>query len=122
MTPPGDPPIRVLLLADTHVGFDLPSRPRVAARRRGPDFLANFERALAPARSGTVDLVVHGGDLLFRSRVPARLRGEPLPDAWPALNAAALRAVSPPTMTVTVAWPARRGRAGPAEDVPSPLC
>ena len=30
--------IRVLLLADTHLGFDLPSKPRVERRRRGPDF------------------------------------------------------------------------------------
>ena len=63
----------MLLVADTHLGFDLPSRPRVERRRRGPDFFANFERALAPARRGEVDLVVHGGDLLFRSRVRREL-------------------------------------------------
>jgi DNA repair protein SbcD/Mre11 len=67
------PPCRVLLLADTHLGFDLPSRPRVERRRRGPDFFENFRRALAPALEGRVDLVVHGGDLLFRSRVPSWL-------------------------------------------------
>jgi len=61
--------LRVLLVADTHLGFDLPQRPRVERPRRGPDFFANFERALAPARRGEVDLVVHGGDLLYRSRV-----------------------------------------------------
>ncbi len=66
-------PLRVLLVADTHLGFDLPLRPRVERRRRGPDFFANFERALAPARRGEVDLVVHGGDLLFRSRVRREL-------------------------------------------------
>lgn len=65
--------LRVLLLADTHLGFDLPFRPRVERRRRGPDFFANFERALAPALAGGVDLVVHGGDLLYRSRVPRQL-------------------------------------------------
>jgi DNA repair exonuclease SbcCD nuclease subunit len=48
--------------------------PRVERPRRGPDFFANTERALAPALSGEVDLVVHGGDLLYRSRVPARLQ------------------------------------------------
>ncbi|MCP3913937.1 MAG: hypothetical protein GY711_00095 [bacterium] len=42
-------------------------------RRRGPDFFAAYERALAPAREGRVDIVVHGGDVLFRSRVPAAL-------------------------------------------------
>ncbi len=65
--------IRVLFVSDTHLGFDMPARPRVARRRRGPDFFANFERALAPALAGEVDLVVHGGDILYRSRVPARL-------------------------------------------------
>lgn len=65
--------LRVLLIADTHLGFDLPSRPRVEKRRRGPDFFANTRRALEPAREGRVDLVVHGGDLLYRSKVPASL-------------------------------------------------
>lgn len=65
--------IRILLVADTHVGFDLPSRPRIERRRRGHDFLANFQQALQPALRGEVDLVVHGGDLFDRSRVPAAL-------------------------------------------------
>jgi DNA repair exonuclease SbcCD nuclease subunit len=66
-------PLRVLLLADTHLGFDDPPHPRVDRRRRGPDFLRNFELALAPAVRGEVDAVVHGGDLFYRSRVPASL-------------------------------------------------
>lgn len=65
--------VRVLLLADTHLGFDLPVRPRVERRRRGPDFFANTRLALEPALRGEVDLVVHGGDLLFRSKVPGGL-------------------------------------------------
>jgi len=65
--------IRILLLADTHLGFDLPFRPRIQRRRRGPDFFANFRRALLPALHGEVDAVVHGGDLLYRSKVPPRL-------------------------------------------------
>jgi DNA repair exonuclease SbcCD nuclease subunit len=65
--------LRVLLVADTHLGFDLPQKPRVARTRRGPDFFANLELALAPAHRGEVDLVVHGGDLLFRSRVGSGL-------------------------------------------------
>jgi DNA repair exonuclease SbcCD nuclease subunit len=65
--------LQVLLLADTHLGFDLPLHPRVKRRRRGPDFFANFRRALAPARRRQVDLVVHGGDLLFRSKVRREL-------------------------------------------------
>jgi DNA repair exonuclease SbcCD nuclease subunit len=62
--------VRVLFVSDTHLGFDLPSRPRGVRRRRGKDFFDNFERALEPARRGEVDVVVHGGDLLYRSRVP----------------------------------------------------
>ncbi len=65
--------VRVLFVSDTHIGFDWPARPRVVRRRRGDDFFQNFERALEPARTGEVDVVVHGGDLLYRSRVPAWL-------------------------------------------------
>ncbi len=65
--------IRVLLIADTHLGFDLPFRPRIQRRRRGPDFFANFRQALLPALHAEVDAVVHGGDLLYRSKVPLRL-------------------------------------------------
>lgn len=66
-------PLRVLFLSDTHLGLDLPSRPRVARRRRGDDLFESFERALAPAVSGEADVVVHGGDLFYRSRIPAWL-------------------------------------------------
>jgi DNA repair exonuclease SbcCD nuclease subunit len=65
--------MRILFLADTHLGVDLAFRPRIERRRRGPEFFANFKRALQPALDGQVDCVVHGGDLLFRSKVPARL-------------------------------------------------
>ncbi len=65
--------IRILFLADTHLGFDLPFRPRIQRRRRGPEFFANFKRALMPALQGRVDCVVHGGDLLYRSKVPPQL-------------------------------------------------
>jgi len=61
-------PLRILLLADTHLGFDLPLTPRIRRRRRGPDFLANHRRALGPALRGEVDLVVHGGDVFHRAR------------------------------------------------------
>jgi DNA repair exonuclease SbcCD nuclease subunit len=67
------PELRVLLVADTHLGFDLPFRPRIKRRRRGHDFFANFERALQPALRGEADLVIHGGDLFYRSKVPATL-------------------------------------------------
>jgi exonuclease SbcD len=61
--------IRVLLLADTHLGFDLPVRPRSDRQRRGEDFFAAYDLALKPAVRGEVDLVIHGGDVFFRSRV-----------------------------------------------------
>lgn len=74
MTPGSSaPPVRVLFLSDSHLGLDLPSRPKVERRRRGDDLFESFERALAPAHGGEVDLVVHGGDLFFRSKVPAWL-------------------------------------------------
>ncbi len=66
-------PIRVLLLADSHLGFDHPVRPRVQRRRRGEDFLANHGRALRAAVEMGVDLVVHGGDLFHKPGVPASL-------------------------------------------------
>jgi len=53
--------IRVLLIADTHLGSVRP--------RRGEDFFSSFERSLQPALHGEVDLVVHGGDVFFRSQV-----------------------------------------------------
>ena len=65
--------MRILLFADTHLGFDLPQRPRVERRRRGHDFFANYELILRAAVEERVDLVVHGGDLFFRSRVPIAL-------------------------------------------------
>src|SRR5512140_3049192 len=65
--------VRVLFLSDTHLGLDLPSRPRVERRRRGDDLFESFERALAPAVCGEAGIVVHGGDLFYRSRIPAWL-------------------------------------------------
>lgn len=65
--------MRILLLADTHLGFDYAFHPRIVRRRRGPDFFRNFRKALEPAFRNEVDLIVHAGDILYRSRVPARL-------------------------------------------------
>src|SRR5687767_3223042 len=66
--------MRIVFLSDTHLGFDLPARPRVEKRRRGEDFFANVDRVLdfaAGDATGTrADLVLHGGDVFFRSRVP----------------------------------------------------
>lgn len=71
-------PIRVLALGDTHLGFDSPRRPRADRPRRGPAFFEAYLRALAPAFAGQVDVVIHLGDLLYRSRVPAGLQGQAL--------------------------------------------
>ena len=64
---------RILFLADTHLGFDLPFRPRIQRRRRGHDFFNNFRKALEPAKSGQIHCVIHGGALLYRSKVPPEL-------------------------------------------------
>jgi len=60
---------KILFLADTHLGFDMPLKPRFERRRRGYDFFNNYELALQPALKKEVDLVIHGGDMFFRSRV-----------------------------------------------------
>ena len=62
--------IRVLFLSDTHLGFDLPLKPKIKRRRRGIDFFKNYELALQPAFAKNVDMVIHGGDLFFRSKIP----------------------------------------------------
>ena len=60
-------PLRVLFLADTHLGFDMPLRPRVERRRRGPDFFRMFQLVMEAAVRDRVDLVVHGGDVFLDS-------------------------------------------------------
>ncbi len=62
--------IRILFFSDTHLGFDYPIRPRIERRRRGEDFFANFQRILDFARKEKPDLLIHGGDLFFRARIP----------------------------------------------------
>ena len=66
-------PLRLLFLSDTHLGLDLPTRPRVERPRRGDDLFESFERALEPVTLGGTRVLVHGGDLFYRSRVPAWL-------------------------------------------------
>ena len=61
---------RIVFFADTHLGFDYPVKPRVERRRRGPDFFENFRRVLEYARQTRPDVVLHGGDVFFRARVP----------------------------------------------------
>jgi exonuclease SbcD len=65
--------LRIVFMADTHLGFDYPIKPRVERRRRGPDFFANFHQVLNYARQTHPDLILHGGDLFFRARVPHKI-------------------------------------------------
>ncbi|MEW5853264.1 MAG: DNA repair exonuclease [Myxococcota bacterium] len=64
--------VKVVFTADTHLGLDQPARVQ-APHRRGPDFFANFDRVLDYAVTHRADLVLHGGDLFYRSRVPPRI-------------------------------------------------
>ena len=61
--------IRIILVSDTHLGFDLPRNPRIAKERRGEDFFGNFATVLRYAREKNADFLIHGGDLFFRSRL-----------------------------------------------------
>ncbi|MDA3905231.1 MAG: DNA repair exonuclease [Bacteroidales bacterium] len=62
--------LKLLFLADTHLGFDFSIRPKKDRRRRGVDFFANFDRVISYAQENQVDLVIHGGDLFYRTLVP----------------------------------------------------
>ena len=75
--------LKILFVSDTHLGFDYPFKPRVKRRRRGDDFFANYRRVLALAVEEQVDCLIHGGDILYRSKIPAQLVNmafEPLAD------------------------------------------
>ena len=68
---PNDDGIRILLMADSHLGLDYAHRPRIERRRRWPEFLGAYRRAVEVAIQERVDLVIHGGDLYCRSRISA---------------------------------------------------
>jgi len=63
----------LLFLSDTHLGQGLAARSRIVPPCRRGDFFESFEAALSLARTGEVNVLLHGGDLLYRSRVPAWL-------------------------------------------------
>ncbi len=65
--------VRVVFFSDTHLGFDYPLRGRSTRRRRGRDFFDNYQRVLDYCVDTKPDLVIHGGDFFFRSRVPASI-------------------------------------------------
>ncbi|MBN2829723.1 MAG: metallophosphoesterase [Candidatus Cloacimonetes bacterium] len=66
-------PIKILFFSDTHLGFDYPLNPRVEKRRRGFDFFQHFRNILNTAIREEYDLVIHGGDLFFRSKIPINI-------------------------------------------------
>lgn len=63
--------LKIVFFADTHLGVDFPINPRVDRRRRGEDFFDNYQKVLDYAIESKADLVLHGGDFFFRSKVPA---------------------------------------------------
>ena len=63
--------LKIVFFADTHLGVDYPINPKVNSRRRGIDFFNNYQKVLNYAIEIQTDLVLHGGDLFFRSKVPA---------------------------------------------------
>lgn len=62
--------VKIIFFADSHLGFDYPLKPQKEKRRRGMDFFDNFDFILDYAKTNNADLVIHGGDLFFRTRVP----------------------------------------------------
>jgi exonuclease SbcD len=55
--------LRILHLADSHLGAGLPRRARVRRRTRGDDLIDSYRRGLARASEFGVDLVIHAGDV-----------------------------------------------------------
>jgi DNA repair exonuclease SbcCD nuclease subunit len=65
--------IKVLFLSDTHLGLDYAFSPRVQKRRRGDDIFNNYHKALEVAKNGKADMIIHGGDIFYRSKIPSAL-------------------------------------------------
>ena len=61
--------INILFFADSHLGYDLPRRPRIERRRRGEDRFKNYLQVIQFARQKKVDMVIYGGDLFDHPRV-----------------------------------------------------
>lgn len=60
--------LRILHLADSHIGADLPKRRGGVRPRRGNDFVESYQRVLKQAARLDVDLVIHAGDLFDEPR------------------------------------------------------
>lgn len=65
-----EPDFRILFFADSHLGFDYVRNPRVKKPRRGEDFFRNYYKILDLARELNVNLILHGGDLFYCSKIP----------------------------------------------------
>ena len=65
--------IRILFLADTHLGEGLAVSPGMNLANINSTFFDNFHKALEPAFEKKVDFVVHGGDVYYRSKFPDTL-------------------------------------------------
>ncbi|MFP4458069.1 MAG: exonuclease SbcCD subunit D [Candidatus Zixiibacteriota bacterium] len=68
-----DSKIRILFFADSHLGFDLPFNPKVKRRRRGKDIFDNYYKILERAKKPDIDILIHGGDIFYRSKFPMKL-------------------------------------------------
>jgi len=65
--------IKAVFCSDTHLGFDYPVRARVSKERRGENFFSSFRTVLDYAKETSADLLIHGGDLFFRSKIPLQI-------------------------------------------------
>jgi exonuclease SbcD len=61
--------IRIIFLSDTHLGEDFPVR-KSTKPKRGQDYFDNFQKVLDFAVEEQADMVLHGGDLFFRAKIP----------------------------------------------------
>ena len=65
--------IKILLFADTHLGFDHPIKPQIERRRRGHDFFKNFNLVLNYANENNIDLVLNGGDFFDTDNIHSEI-------------------------------------------------
>ena len=64
--------LRIWHTADSHIGADLPVRPRCGRPRRGDDLVASFRRVMRRAIEQGCDLVIHAGDVFDCPRPSGR--------------------------------------------------
>ena len=102
--------MRVLHLTDTHLGAHLGVLGHEPLWHRSQDHERAMARALEPALTGQVDLVVHSGDVFQRSRPP------------PAARAAAVRLLQSAARVVpVVVMPGNHDRHGLRGSIPNGL-